>query len=150
MPQRFNNLKVGTEKAWIKFDKATIGCSTGIIKYKFKCFIKPMWCQHKGEFYLVNLSEKYRLTEFSLMSDVQRKHIVILKLGEDQHHPHKNPKTNEVCMGKLEGMLIDRNLIPPLIICLGTYNEDDCFELPDACSSVSLKEIYGGNQCQIF
>jgi len=150
MPNRFNNLKVGNENTWIEFDKAVIGCSTGRIRYQFKCSIKPTHCQHKGEFYLVDLSEKYRLTRFSLMSDVQRKHIVELELGEDQHHPHKDPVSNYVCMGKLKGMPINRDLIAPLVICLGTYNEDDCYELPDACRSVSLKEIYGGNQCQIF
>jgi hypothetical protein len=150
MPNRFNNLEIGNDKTWIKFDKSIIGCSTGIIKYEFKCSIKPTRCQHKGEYYFVDLSEKYRLTRFSLLSDAQRKRIIVLELGEDQHHPHKNPKTNDVCLGKLKGMLINRSLIPPLIICLGTYNEDDCYELPDACSSISLKEIYGGNQCQIF
>lgn len=150
MPNRFNDVNLGNEQMWVKFNKSIVSISLGKIYYEFKCSCKPFLCQSNGKFYVTDLDEKYRLSQFTLVTDKQQKHIVTIELGK-QNHPHKDPKTGNICMGNLKGVRIDKDVIRKLIWCLLTYNENDCYELPDSCRMGSLTEIfYGGNTCLIF
>jgi hypothetical protein len=148
MPNRFNDVNLGNEQMWVKFDSSIIGL-TGRIIYKFKCSCKPFIRQSNGKFYVADLDEKYRLNHFKLLSDKQKKHIIAIELGK-QNHPHKDPKTGNVCMGNLKGIRIAQDVIRKLIWCLLTYNENDCYELPTSCKGKSLNETYGGNTCLTF
>ena len=134
----------------MKYDKSII-CPSGRIKYCFRCSFKPFICKSNGKFYVTDASEKYRLTHFKLISDVQRKRITHIDLGNNQNHPHKHPRTNYVCMGKWKGILINDDTVKILAKCLIIYDENDCYEIPEACRVGSLNEIiYGGNQCLTF
>jgi hypothetical protein len=150
MPDRFKDISMGNDQMWVKYDKS-FECSSGRIEYCFKCSFKPFIRKSNGRLYITNVSEKYRLTHFQLISDRQKKHIIEIKLKSDERHPHKDPKTNFVCMGKWKGILIDENTVSILMKCMFIYNENDCYDVPDIYKVENSNEtIYGGNQCLTF
>jgi hypothetical protein len=133
------------ECGWAKFERSAVNPTNGRIHYKFKCSLKPIFCQSKGNLFPVVLGDEYRITHFDVISDEQGNGLKALYLAKDQKHPHKDINTGYLCVGKYEGVPISKSLVPLLICCILKYDVDDCYLIPDACRLENFeKKTLGG------
>jgi len=132
MPNKLDGIDIISEEGWVKFDRSWVVRSTRKIKYKFKCSLKPIFLLSKGNLYPVKLNDEYLITNFQIISSIEGT-LEMLYLGNDQRHPHKDPRNSCLCLGKFEGKPISKGLIALLICCILRYNQDDCFSVPDSC-----------------
>jgi hypothetical protein len=146
MPNKLNDYYFGHHDAmWVKFDKSYIDPIYKWIYYKFKCWIKPMVRQSKKRLFHVNLSDEYYITQFKITSTKSGK-LQTITLNNNENHPHKHPNSNKLCLGRFKGEPINKHLMMKVIFCLLiTYNEDDCYCVPDYCH---MKKITEDNLCQ--
>ena len=114
---------------WVKFDKSWKDHRNKKIIYQLNCSIKPIF-KHTGvKFEQVSLSDKYLITRLRLIASEDGK-LEAVDLSK-QEHPHKDPRNNRFCLGKLKGASIQNSLVSLLMACLLKYNSYDCFCLPD-------------------
>lgn len=140
MPDRLDGLDLKAECGWAKFIRSVVDPTNGRIHYKFKCSLIPIFCHSKGDLFPVTLSEEYRITHFDIISDKKGNGLHALYLGKDQEHPHKDPRTGYLCIGKFERAPIERNLVPLLLCCILRYDADDCYYIPDQCVLENFEE----------
>jgi hypothetical protein len=141
MSNRLNNVDLITESGWVKFDKSWSG---KFIHYIFKCSLKPIICISKGNLQPIELGEEHRLTHFELITNMRGDKLNSVFLGRGQKHPHKDPQTHELCLGKLRGVEISTQLVSMIVDSLQKYDADDCFCLPDSCNLRKFEERHGG------
>lgn len=137
MPDKLSTVDLTTENGWVKFDKSYKNPTNGRIHYRFNCSIFPMYCTTKKECHKVNIGEKYHIAFFEVISDERGKTIDYLYLGSKQQHPHKDPATNYLCIGKFRHVPISREIMPMLLCCILTYDQGDCFTLPTLLEEVN-------------
>lgn len=138
MPDKLNGLTLRAEKGWTRFDRSYKDPINNRIHYRFVCSLKPRHCITKGKCFKVNLSGKYNLKFFEIISDERGKTIEYLYLGPKQHHPQKDPKTHYMCIGKFKNVPISRDLMPMLVCCILTYDQDDCFNVPMSTETTEI------------
>lgn len=128
MLNALNKLDLDSVDGWIKFDKSWRDHKNHRIFYQLKCSIKPIFEHTGGKFKIVKLSDEYLITRLRVIASEDGR-LEAVYLGS-QNHPHKDPRNNLLCLGKLEGLAICNSLISLLMACLLKYNSCDCFTLP--------------------
>ena len=128
MLNALNGLDKSSIHGWIKFDKSWKDQKNHKIIYQLNCSIKPIFKHTGDKSEQVSLSDKYLITRLKLIASEDGK-LEAVNLGR-QEHPHKDPKNNRFCLGKLEGIQVNPTLVFVLMACLLKYNSYDCFCLP--------------------
>jgi hypothetical protein len=126
-----NDLHLTSSHGWIKYDKSWENIDYRAIQtfiYRLKCSIKPIYKHVCNTVEMVELDDKYLITQLELTADREGrlKYVCLYK----QLHPNKDPRNNLFCLGKLEGVKICHSLITLLMACLLKYTDNDCFDPP--------------------
>jgi hypothetical protein len=127
MLNALNGLDKSSIHGWIKFDKSWKNIKNKII-YQLNCSIKPIFKHTGDKSERVELSDKYIIKRLIVIASEDGK-LEAVDLGK-QEHPHKDPKNNRFCLGKLERIQVNPTLVFVLMACLLKYNSYDCFSLP--------------------
>ena len=124
-----NGLYATSAYGWINYDKSWHDKKKHQYVYQLNCSIKPIYKHIGSEFERINLSDKYLIKRIRLITTSDGK-LHQVYLGKYQH-PHKDPRNNLFCLGKLEGISISHSLVSLLMACLLKYDPNDCFHRPD-------------------
>jgi len=124
-----NDLYLSSHYGWIKYNKSWHDTRRHEYLYQLNCSIKPIYKHIKDKFERVNLSDAYLIKRIKLIADSGAK-LKMVYLGKIKH-PHKDPRNNLFCLGKLEGISISHSLVSLLMACLLKYDPNDCFHRPD-------------------
>jgi len=138
MVNALNDLNLTSVHGWVKYDKSWNDTSKNLIRYNLKCSIKPIYKHIGNTFEIVNLDDRYLISRLRLNA-TQKGKLESVDLFK-QLHPHKNPRNNLFCLGKLKGVPICHTLITLLMACLLKYNDNDCFDPP-----TNVRKIGEGN-----
>jgi hypothetical protein len=139
MPDRLIGVDLKAECGWAKFERSTVDPNNGNVYYRFKCSLKPIFCHSRGNLFPVVLGEEYRIKYFDIISD-KNGNLRALYLGKEQKHPHKDICSGYLCIGKFEGVPLDKHLIPLLLCCILKYDMDDCYCIPDSCTLENFED----------